>query len=244
MRHHHFRFSLMLGSVAVINLTLACAQIRPLKPELSIQVQPSGAETYAVSGTTSLPTDYSVRSSTGPLNQRPKPRLLVQAIRHLKPASQSTGQSYVVLAREFVDIQEGGKWQTTLKLRSVNASGESLESWQQDSLGKNISLAVEPQISFIATTEAISTELRLEGDTDGGEIATVRSESLQLGGDGSRYLKATQTLAIAPPALPGRSVAKLAPPIVKAMAVPVAGGTDPKKQKTTDAALTARAYVR
>jgi hypothetical protein len=240
MRHHHFRFSLMLGSVAVMNLMLACAQIRPLKPELSIQVQPSGSETYAVSGTTTLPTDYSVRSSTGPLNQRPKPRLLVQAIRHLKPAS----QSYVVLAREFVDIQEGGKWQTTLKLRSPNANGESLESWQQDSTGKSISLAVEPQISFIATTEAISAELRLEGDTEGGEIATVRSESLQLGGDGSRYLKATQTLAIAPPAVPGRSVAKLAPPIVKVMAVPVASGTDPKKQKTTDAGLTARAYVR
>jgi hypothetical protein len=241
MRHHHFRFSLMLGSFVMMNLTLACAQIRPLKPELSIQVQPSGAESYAVSGTTNLPIDYSVRSATGPLNQRPKPRLLVQAIRRLK----TTNQSYIVLAREFVDIQEGGKWQTTLKLRSPNARGESLESWQQDSQGKSISLAVEPQISFIATTEAISAELRLEGDANDGEIATVRSsESLQLGGDGSRYLKATQTMAIAPPTLPSRSVAQLAPPIVKAMAVPVSSGTDPKKQKTTDAALTARAYVR
>jgi hypothetical protein len=242
MRHRHFRFCLMLGSVTLMNLTLACAQVRPLKPELSIQVQPSGSESYAVSGTTNLPTDYSVRSATGPLNQRPKPRLLVQAIRRLKTAN----QSYVVLAREFVDIQEGGKWQTTLKLRSPNASGESLESWQQDSLGKSVSIAVEPQISFIATTEAISAELRLEGDANDGEIATVRSsESLQLGGDGSRYLKATQTMAIAPPPLPSRSVStKLAPPIVKAMAVPVPGGSDPKKQKTTDAALTARAYVR
>jgi hypothetical protein len=243
MRHRHFRFCLMLGSVTLMNLTLACAQVRPLKPELSIQVQPSGSESYAVSGNTNLPIDYSVRSATGPLNQRPKPRLLVQAIRRLKATNQS--YSYIVLAREFVDIQEGGKWQTTLKLRSPNASGESLESWQQDSQGKSVSLAVEPQISFIATTEAISAELRLEGDANDGEIATVRSsESLQLGGDGSRYLKATQTMPIAPPPLPSRSVAKLAPPIVKAMAVPVSSGTDPKKQKTTDAAMTDRAYVR
>jgi hypothetical protein len=225
------RSSLSLCTFGLVTLLSACAQIKPLKPELTIQVQPAGSDGYTVSGTTNLPD---------------KPRILVQAIRKFNPNNEAAKRAatYVIVAQQWVDIQEGGSWQATLKLRQAGVNGGSIESWQQHPTEMMTASTAEQQVTFIASTNPISPDLRLEGDTEATTNANLQSEVLQVSVDGSRYLKAKQSLMMPPPQVAKPSALNLERQSVTVKATPVNESGDSRKQEKTDAALGRESYLR
>jgi hypothetical protein len=236
MQRRHFRpiislFTLGCSGLSLMGLLSACTQVQPLKPDLTIQVQPSGADGYAVSGTTNLPG---------------KTRVLVQAIRKLVPtpnAAVKRAPTYAIVAQQWVDAVDGN-WQATLKLRQSGANGALLESWQQNQPEFLTSTMAAQQVTFIASTTPIRRDLRLEGDTEVATSTNQRSEVLQIAVDGNRYLKVQQALTIAPPPLPSKGAASLTQAAIVVKASPATEGGDQKKQEKTDAALRQNAYVR
>jgi hypothetical protein len=221
-------------AAALAGLLGACTQVKPLKPEMSFQVQPAGSEGYTISGRTNLPN---------------RPRILVQAIRRLRPATESSSKgssspsSYVVVAQQWVDTNEGN-WQTTLKLRQPGVNGTSLESWQQQSIDKTIAMTAEQQVTFIAQTTPVQADLRLEGDSEIATNATLQSEVLKLATDGNRYLKAEQSMMIPPPQIPNSVQNNLQRAVIPVRAQSIAESGDPKKQKKIDSALSNNQYAR
>ncbi len=236
MQRAHSRpmLSQLALSLSLIGLMVGCTQITPLKPDLTIQVQPAGADGYTVSGTTNLPG---------------KPRILVQAIRKLLPnanAGVNRSPTYAIVAQQWVDAPNGN-WQATLKLLQASenpaTNGGLLESWQQHPTESITATTAEPQVTFIASTTPINRDLRLEGDTEVATNANLRSEILQVAADGNRYLKVQQALMIPPPVLPNPTIAQL-PPVVLAKVNAIREPGDAKKQEKTDAPLPQSAYLR
>jgi hypothetical protein len=224
------RSSLSLCTLGLVTLLSSCAQIKPLKPELTIQVQPAGSDGYTVSGTTNLPD---------------KPRILVQAIRKFNPNNEAKrAATYVIVAQQWIDTQEGGNWQATLKLRQAGVNGGQIESWQQHPTETMTASTAEQQVTFVASTNPISPDLRLEGDTAATTNANLQSEVVQVAVDGSRYLKAKQSLMISPPQVTQPTALKLDRQPIRVKASPANEAGDPKKQEKTDAALGRESYAR
>jgi hypothetical protein len=208
--------------------TTACVEVRALRPEISIQVQPSGPDQYKVEGNTNLPG---------------KTNILVQAIRPLQPQSNPgatpTKPVYAIVARERVTTGADGKWQTNLKVLQAQAKGAPLESWQQNFVTQQLPLQADPNLNFIATTDPIPGNLELEGDVrDGRKSATATNPALQINIDGTRFLKAEQSLPIPAPTLPNQPTIVLKRQIVPAKVTLItapAAGTTPAHKTTAPA---------
>jgi hypothetical protein len=218
--------------------TTACVEVRALRPEISIQVKPSGTDRYTVEGNTNLPG---------------KTNILVQAIRPLQPQSNpganATDQAkpvYAIVAREQVTTGEDGKWQTSLKVLQAQAKGAPLESWQQNFVTQQLPMQADPNLEFIATTDPLPGNLELEGDVrDGRKLTTAHNPALQVNVDGTRFLKAQQSLPVPPPTLPNQPTIELKRQIVPAKVTPInapeAGAVPAHK---TTAPLQTREFVR
>jgi hypothetical protein len=229
-----------LLTISLIALsTTACVQVRALRPEISIQVKPTGTDRYTVQGNTNLPG---------------KTNILVQAIRPLQlPPHAKDGTVakpvYAIVARERVITGDDGKWQTTLKVLQPQAKGEPLESWQQNFLPRQLPLQADPNLNFIATTDPLPGNLELEGDVTDGRKAAAPNPALQVNVDGSRFLKAQQSIAVAAPVMPNQPTIemtrKIVPvtvkPIVPNPNAPTNNGVPAQK---TDAPLQTREFVR
>jgi hypothetical protein len=198
--------------------TTACVEVRALRPEISIQVKPSGTDRYAVEGNTNLPG---------------KTNILVQAIRPLQPQSNPgatpTQPVYAIVARERVTTGEDGKWQATLKVLQAQAKGAPLESWQQNFVTQQVPMQADPNLNFIATTDPLPGNLELEGDVRDGRKAAAPNPALQVNIDGTRFLKAEQSVPVPPPTLPNQPTIALNRKIVPVKVTPI---TTPETGKT------------
>jgi hypothetical protein len=216
-------FSRLSVSLLLLSTMTACVQVRPLKPELSLEVQAAGGSgSYNVSGNTNLPGNTPI---------------VVQAIRQLKPSRTTNGQpTYAIVAQESVIAQEG-KWQTSLKLLQPSEDGTPLESWQQTLPNPTApQFEASSQLMFVATTAPIKGDLRLEGDVEGSS-ATLRSEVLQVSSDGQRFLKAKRDINVPPPSRPLTAKTTMGNQVVKVTPKPITSSGDPKEAKTTNAPL-------
>ncbi len=216
--------------------TTACVQVRALRPEISIQVKPTGSDRYTVQGDTNLPG---------------KTNVLVQAIRPLQLSSNAKDGTvpkpvYAIVAREQVTTDDDGKWQTTLKVLQPQLKGSPLESWQQNFLPQQLPMQADPNLNFIATTDPLPGNLELEGDVTNGRQTAVPNPALQVNIDGSRFLKAQQSIAIQPPATPNQPTIELTRKIVPVAVKPiVANPNEPSTNATkTDAPLQPHEFVR
>jgi hypothetical protein len=219
--------------------TTACVQVRALRPEISIQVKPTGSDRYTVQGNTNLPG---------------KTNILIQAIRPLQLPlnAKDTAKSqpgYAIVAREQVTTDSDGKWQTTLKVLQPQPKGGPLESWQQNFLPQQLPMQADPNLNFIATTDPLPGNLELEGDVNDGRKTAAPNPALQVNIDGSRFLKAQQSIAVQPPATPNQPTIELTRKIVPVTAksivadpnTPTNNATPAKK---TDAPLQPQEFVR
>jgi hypothetical protein len=209
--------------------TTACVQVRALRPEMTIQVKPTGTDSYTVEGNTNLPG---------------KTNILVQAVRSLQPQIKSadgtakTPPVYAIIAREQVTTSEDGKWQTTLKVLQPQAQGAPLESWQQNFLPQQLPLQADPNLNFIATTDPLPGNLEFEGDVADGQKATVPNPALQVNVNGSRFLKAEQTMAVQPPTMPNKPTVELSRKVVPVTAKPIVADPNAVKTGSNDAKKT------
>jgi hypothetical protein len=217
--------------VGVGSLLVSCSQVKPLNPEFTMQVQPTGSTgTYTVSGQTNLP-------------KSPPITITVQAIRKLRPLANASRLAnreplYAVVAQERVETQDG-QWQTTLKLQQPNGTGTLLESWQ---LNQNqVPLEVEPeaQVSFVAATALLDRSIRFIDLTEPGAKGT-NNLVLQTT-NGNNYLKTEKVINLAPPSS-NRGLARSADRPVVQMRAAAAPSSATSKQTT--APLTSQEFVR
>jgi hypothetical protein len=219
--------------------TTACVQVRALRPAITIQVKPTGTDSYTVQGNTNLPG---------------KTNVLVQAIRPLQPqinpkdATAKPQPVYAIVAREQVTTGDDGKWQATLKVLQPQAQGAPLESWQQNFLNQQLPMQADPNLNFVATTDPIPGNLELEGDVTEGRKTATLNPALQVNTDGSRFLKAQQAIAVPAPIAPNRPTVEVTRKVVPVVVTPIAPNptADNKSApaKKTDAPLQPREYVR
>ncbi|MBE9031144.1 hypothetical protein IQ266_15525 [filamentous cyanobacterium LEGE 11480] len=214
----------------------ACVQTRSLRPEMTIQVKPTGSSSYVAQGRTNLPGQTDI---------------LVQAVRQLQPLHKSldaTGKPqpvYAIVARAQVKTSEDGKWKTTLKVLQPQGQGAPLESWQQNFLTKQLPMQADPNLRFIATTSPLPGNLQFEGDVAEGGNPTRPNPALQVNVDGSRYLRATQVIAAQAPEMPNKPTVEQVRRVVSVTVKPIPesadGGTPAAK---SDAPLSPQAFVR
>jgi hypothetical protein len=156
--------------------------------EFKIQVTPSDrVGTYTVTGKTNLPD---------------KSRITVAAIRLLRPdnlriKNLTPNQTYSILAYQDVKVDKGA-WQTTLNLWKVAPTGQFQEAWQLEQSQLGLSMASEPNVTFLATvapTNSLS-ELESQLEKQGVKLVTNLVKNTV---DGDRYIQASQVLAITLP---------------------------------------------
>jgi hypothetical protein len=213
------------------SLLVGCNQVQPLNPEFTMEIKPTGAGgTYNIMGQTNL--------------TKPPTTVTIQAIRKLRPLANATRLTnrepmYAVVAEDRVETQDG-KWQATLKLIQSDSTGTPLESWQINQ--NQVPLEVEPegQVSFIAVTAPLDRSIRFV-ELNGSGAGSITNPVLQSATDGSNYLKAEQSITIAPPTL-NRSLAKATDrPVVQVRAT--ASQTVVNSKQST-APLTSQEFVR
>jgi hypothetical protein len=221
----------VLAAGLMVSLLVGCNQAQPLNPEFTMQIQPTGSGgTYNISGQTNL--------------TKPPTTITVQAIRKLRPLANATRLTnrepmYAVVAEDRVETQDG-KWQATLKLIQPDSAGTPLESWQINQ--NQVPLEVEPegQISFIAVTAPLDRSIRFV-ELNGSGAGAIANPVLQSATDGSNYLKAEQSITIAPPTF-NRSLAKAADrPIIPVRA---AASQTIVNSKQSTAPLTSQEFAR
>lgn len=218
--------------------TTACMQEKALRPEMNLQVTASGTnDRYTVQGNTNLP------GST---------KILVQAVRPLQsttraPGTSSDSTAYAIVAREVVTTDETGKWQTTLQILQPQAQGSARESWQQHNVSQQLAMQASPTLNFIATTAPLRRDIVLEGDVASqGKTPTLPSKAIQTNTDGTRFLKAEQSLEVAPPSLNNVASAAIERKVVPVTVTPIVptDAKSPVSAKKSEAPLTADAFVR
>lgn len=218
---------------ATLMLT-ACMETRSLRPEMTIQVKPTGSDSYLVQGQTSLPGETTV---------------LVQAVRQLQPTSTQPGAApvYTIVAREQTTTTADGTWNTKLKRLQPQTKGPALESWQQNAVTQAMAVKASPELQFIATTAPISPDLRLEGDVDDGNQSPQVRAVLQVDTDGNRFLQAKKALTVPPPNAPQGAMTEIKRTVVKVPVKPIAA-TDEDATRTeaskSDAPLRVEEFVR
>ena len=129
-------------------------------------------------------------------------RIVVAAVRYLRPAAQpplsNPNLTYSILAYQDA-VVTGGKWQTTLNLWQVAPDGQFREAWQlkeQAELG--LSLAPLTEISFVATL-APSGQLPELAKQLEQQVMALSNSFIKYTTDGQRYAQVSQILPVALP---------------------------------------------
>lgn len=156
--------------------------------EFKIQVTPSNpVGTYTVAGKTNLPD---------------KSRITVAAIRFLKPDNSrvknlTPNQTYSILAYQDAKVDKGA-WQATLNLWKIAQNGKFQEAWQIEQSKLGLSMASEPDVTFLATVDPVDSLSELESQLEKQGIKLV-SNLIKNTVEGERYIQASQVLAVALP---------------------------------------------
>jgi len=188
----------VVGLSLLLILNTGCSQttetlrrLPSLLPNLSsnadfkIQVTPSSRPgVYTVNGKTNLPDKSSIT---------------VAAIRLLKPdnlrvKNLTPDQTYSILAYQDVKVEKGA-WQTTLNLWKVAPSGQFQEAWQLEQSQLGLSMASEPDVTFLATVAPTDSLSELESQLEKQGVKLVNN-LVRNTVDGERYIQASQVLAI------------------------------------------------
>lgn len=156
--------------------------------EFKIQVTPSGrVGTYTVTGKTNLPD---------------KSRITVAAVRLLKPdnlkvENLAPNQTYSILDYQDVKVDKGA-WKTSLNLWKVAPTGQFQEAWQLEQSQLGLSMASEPNVTFLATVDPTDSLSELESQLEKQGIKLV-TNLVRNTVDGERYIQASQVLTVALP---------------------------------------------
>lgn len=188
----------IVGVSLLLILTTGCSQtsetlgrLPSLLPNLSsnadfnIQVTPSGRSgIYTVTGKTNIPD---------------KSNITVAAIRLLKPdnlriQNLTPNQTYSILAYQDVKVNKGA-WQTTLNLWKVAPNGQFKEAWQLEQSKLGLSMAPDPDVTFLATVAPTGSLSELESQLEKQGVKLV-SNLVRNTVDGERYIQASQVLAV------------------------------------------------
>lgn len=191
----------LVSIILLLTLSTGCSQLQStvrqlptLLPNLSsdanfqIRVTPSSRlGVYTVAGSTNLPD---------------KSRITVAAVRYLrsnKPLSPTLtpNLTYSILAYQDVKVNEG-KWQTTLNLWKTAPDGQFKEAWQLDQSKLGLTFAAEPDVTFLATVDPITSLSRLEQQLEKQGIKLV-SSVVRNTTEGEQYVQAIQVLPIGLP---------------------------------------------
>ena len=191
----------LVSIVLLLILNTGCSQLQStvrqlpaLLPNLSsdanfqLRVTPSGRSgVYTVAGSTNLPD---------------KSRITVAAVRYLrsnKPLSPTFTPTltYSILDYQDVKVNEG-KWQTTLNLWKTAPDGQFKEAWQLDQSKLGLTFAAEPDVTFLATVDPITSLSRLEQQLEKQGIKLV-SSVVRNTTEGEQYVQAIQVLPIGLP---------------------------------------------
>lgn len=195
------RVSFVKGIVSIsllLILNTGCSQtaetlrrLPSLLPNLSsnadfkIQVLPSSnSGIYTVTGKTNLPD---------------KSNITVAAVRLLKPdnlkfKNLTPNQTYSILAYQDVKVDKG-TWKTTLNLWKVAPNGQFQEAWQLEQSQLGLSMASEPNVTFLATVAPTGSLSELESQLEKQGVKLV-SNLVRNTIDGERYIQASQVLGI------------------------------------------------
>lgn len=153
-----------------------------------LRVAPSGRlGVYTVTGSTNLP-DQS--------------QITVAAVRYLRPANPlaqnvSPNPTFSILAYQDVEVNKG-KWQAALNLWKVAPNGQFKEAWQLDQSKLGLTFTPEPEVTFLATVDPITSLSKLESLLEKQGIKLV-SSVVRNTSDGEQYIQATQVLPVALP---------------------------------------------
>lgn len=191
----------LVSIVLLLILNTGCSQLQStvrqlpaLLPNLSsdanfqLRVTPSGRSgVYTVAGSTNLPD---------------KSRITVAAVRYLrsnKPLSPTYTPTltYSILDYQDVKVNEG-KWQTTLNLWKTAPDGQFKEAWQLDQSKLGLTFAAEPDVTFLATVDPITSLSKLESLLEKQGIKLV-SSVVRNTTEGEQYVQAIQVLPIGLP---------------------------------------------
>lgn len=226
--HHRPRHQARYCTAVFMVACVGCSQTKPLKPELTLQVQAASQPgTYVASGKTTLP------------NQS---RITVQAVRQLTPVGKSplTNQKplYAILDRQQVDVMDG-KWQTNLNLLR-SAGGGTRELWQVNSTPLELPLQPQTDVAFLAVSDELALPLDIQTNKDSNQ--PLENSALQFSRNGNAYLQAKQSLLITPPVVKTLSLVNQKSNLVKLEpATTVKALPDQKRQ--TDAPLAPVEYL-
>ncbi|PPS41585.1 hypothetical protein B1A85_17085 [Chroococcidiopsis sp. TS-821] len=141
---------------------------------------------------TSRPGVYSVAGST---NLPDNSRIVVTAVRYLRPAQEQSNlnlsNTYSILARQSA-LVSAGKWQTTLNFWQVAPDGRFQEAWQMEVPLQNL-LQPATTVSFIATYKP-SSQLT---PTQQQQTPELQGSLVRFSTDGEEYVQASQSLPVA-----------------------------------------------
>ena len=187
--------------VLLLILNTGCSQLQStvrqlptLLPNLSsdanfqLRVTPSSRlGVYTVAGSTNLPD---------------KSRITVAAVRYLRPnkllsPTPTPNLTYSILDYQDVKVNEG-KWQTTLNLWKTGPDGQFKEAWQLDQSKLGITFAAEPEVTFLATVDPITSLTKLEQQLEKQGIKLVTSV-VRNTTEGEQFVQAIQVLPIGLP---------------------------------------------
>ena len=191
----------LVSIVLLLILNTGCSQLQStvrqlptLLPNLSsdanfqVRVTPSSREgVYTVAGSTNLPDKSSIT---------------VAAVRYLrlsKPLSSTStpNLTYSILAYQDVKVNEG-KWQTTLNLWKTAPDGQFKEAWQVEQSKLGLTFTPEPEVTFLATVDPITSLSKLESLLEKQGIKLV-SSVVRNTTEGEQYVQAIQVLPIGLP---------------------------------------------
>ncbi|MFM2431876.1 MAG: hypothetical protein RLZZ511_3089 [Cyanobacteriota bacterium] len=229
------RVTALFAASLLAIVTTACVQETALRPEMNLQVAASSNDRYTVQGNTNLPGNT---------------KILVQAVRSLQSngnaaSADASSIAYAIVAREEVITDATGKWQTTLQILQPQSQGPDRESWQQHNIDQQLALQPSATLKFMATTAALPRDIVLEGDV-ARQTPNLPSKVIQTNTDGTRFLKAEQSIDIASPSVNNLASApldrKVVPVAVQSIAPTEA--KSPPEAKKTDAPLPIEAFVR
>lgn len=191
----------LVSIVLLLILNTGCSQLQStvqqipaLLPNLSsdatfkLRVTPLGRSgVYTVAGSTNLPD---------------KSRITIAAVRHLRPNQPLSPKltpnlTYSILAYQDVKVNKG-KWQAILNLWKTSPDGQFKEVWQLEQSKLGLKFAPEPEVTFVATVDPITSLSRLEQQLGKQGIKLV-SSVVRNTTEGEQYVQAIQVLPISLP---------------------------------------------
>lgn len=191
----------LVSIVLLLTVSTGCSQLQStvrqlptLLPNLSsdanfqLRVTPSGRSgVYTVAGNTNLPD---------------KSRITVAAVRYLRPnkpvsPTLTPNLTYSILAYQDVKVNDG-KWQTTLNLWKTAPNGQFKEAWQVEQSKLGLTFTPEPEVTFLATVDPITSLSKLETQLEKQGIKLV-SNVVRNTAEGEQFVQAIQVLPIGLP---------------------------------------------